>query len=142
MDEYGHPHAHIDPPVSGGHVYVAPTMAEAENPPGEPDFMNRFLRDIGSPAAKDGSLPSTHVAWTNRQKDREAAVTGRLGLPLVGTPELVAERLDTVRDKGVEHLFSFFGYPGMPHEKIMRSIELFGTKVIPNFRAASEVAKQ
>ena len=29
MEHYGHPHEHIDPPVSAN-VYVAPTMEEAE----------------------------------------------------------------------------------------------------------------
>ena len=134
MEQYGYPHTHIDPPVSGGNVYVAPTMEEAENPEGEPDFMNRFLRNIGSPAARDGKLPQGYESWANRQADREVAAGGRLGLPLTGTPEVVAERLEIVRDKGIGHLFSFFGYPGMPHKKIMRSIELFGTKVIPHFR--------
>ena len=38
MEKYGHPHAHIDPPVAKS-IYVAPTVEEAETAPiGREDF--------------------------------------------------------------------------------------------------------
>ena len=48
MDFYGHPHAHLDPPMSKA-IYVAPTMEEAENDPiGLEDFSSRILRSAGT----------------------------------------------------------------------------------------------
>lgn len=63
----------------------------------------------------------------------EAARTD--GMPkLYGTPEVVAERLEVVRGMGINHIISNFGFPGLPHEKTMRSLELFATRVMPQFK--------
>ena len=137
MEEYHHEHDHLDPPVSMG-VYVAPTMEEAEQDPvGLADFSTKILAQIGSPIGKDGKPPKGYEHWANRQRDRqmasEASRTG--GIPkLYGTPEVVAERLEIVRDLGIKHIISNFGFPGLPHEKTMRSLELFATRVMPLFK--------
>ena len=53
MDAFGHPHAHLHPPMAKG-IYVAPTMEEALNDPvGLEDFSSRILRSIGSSGAAD-----------------------------------------------------------------------------------------
>jgi alkanesulfonate monooxygenase SsuD/methylene tetrahydromethanopterin reductase-like flavin-dependent oxidoreductase (luciferase family) len=137
MEEHGHRHDHLNPPVSMG-VYVAPTMEEAEQDPhGLDDFSTKVLAQIGSPIGKDGRPPKGYEHWANRQRDRqmatEAARTG--GMPkLYGTPEVVAERLEAVRGMGIKHIISNFGFPGLPHEKTMRSLELFATHVMPHFK--------
>jgi alkanesulfonate monooxygenase SsuD/methylene tetrahydromethanopterin reductase-like flavin-dependent oxidoreductase (luciferase family) len=52
-------------------------------------------------------------------------------LPM-GDPEKVAERLAVdIERLAPTHVSCFMGIPGMPQHKIMRSIELFGTKVMP-----------
>jgi hypothetical protein len=43
----------------------------------------------------------------------------------------IIEKLLICREKGVKNIFGNFGFPGMPKEKTQRSIELFGTKVLP-----------
>ena len=138
MEKSGYEHAHIDPPVSID-IYVAPTMEEVEQDPvGRDDFMLKIVDKIGSPVGKDGTIPGGYEAWTNRQRDRELA--GQPGydvLPtLRGTPEVVAERIEEVRGLGINHIFGYFGFPGLPHEKVMRSIEMFATEVMPRFRDA------
>ena len=136
MEEFGHPHAHLDPPVSK-HIYVAPNMEEAENDRiGREDFNTKILARIGSPAAKDGSLPPGYEAWANRQKDREGGLgVGHAGLPpLRGTPDVVRERLQMVKDQGINRIFSNFGYPGLEQWKVLRSIEMFCKEVMPHFR--------
>jgi alkanesulfonate monooxygenase SsuD/methylene tetrahydromethanopterin reductase-like flavin-dependent oxidoreductase (luciferase family) len=136
MEKYGHPHAHIDPPVSKS-IYVAPTMEEAHTDPiGREDFSLKILAQIGSPLSKNGTVPPGYEAWANRQKDREQAQDpGHAGLPpLRGTPEVVIERLKFVQAQGINHIFGSFGFPGLPHEKVMRSIEMFATQVMPHFR--------
>ncbi len=143
MDEFGHPHAHLTPPMSKG-IYVTPTMEEALNDPiGLDDFSSRILRStgttgatIGMPTDKDGKLPPGYEAWANRQRDRERRDDpGHAGLPpLRGTPEVIIERLKQVQEEGVERIFGSFGFPGLPQWKVLRSIELFCTEVLPHFR--------
>ena len=143
MEQFGHAHAHIDPPMSKS-IYVAPTMEEAEQDPiGLDGFSSRILSSIGSngsaigvPMDKDGNIPPGYEAWGNRQNDRDRRDDpGHAGLPpLHGTPEVVIERLKQTQEAGINHVFGAFGFPGLPHEKVMRSIELFATKVMPSFR--------
>ena len=144
MEEYGNEYAPTDPPVSMG-VYVAPTMEEAERDPiGRADFSTKVLAKVGSPIGKDGKIPKGYEHWANRQRDRqmssEAKRTG--GIPsLIGTPEVVAENLEKIRSLGINHIFSAFGFPGLPQEKTLRSMELFATEVMPHFKEApAEVA--
>ena len=144
MDEYGHPHKHLDPPMAKG-IYVAPTMEEAEGDAAElQNFSSRILRSegnnglIGLPIDKDGNVPPGYEHWANRQNDRDRRDDpGHAGLPpLVGTPEVVIERLKETQAAGINHVFGTFGFPGLPHEKVLRSIELFAKEVMPNFQGA------
>ena len=142
MDEYGHPHEHLDPPMSKG-IYVAPTMEEAERDAEElQNFSSRILRSegnnglIGMPIDKHGNIPPGYEHWANRQTDRDRRDDpGHAGLPpLVGTPEVIIERLKATQAAGINHVFGNFGFPGLPHEKVIRSIELFAKGVMPNFQ--------
>jgi len=145
MDFYGHPHAHLDPPMSKS-IYVAPTMEEAENDPiGIEDFSSRILRStgtngapIGMPMDKNGNIAKGYEHWASRQADRDRRDDpGHAGLPpLRGTPEVVIERIKQTQDAGINHIFGNFGFPGLPHDKMMRSIELFATRVMPYFQDA------
>jgi alkanesulfonate monooxygenase SsuD/methylene tetrahydromethanopterin reductase-like flavin-dependent oxidoreductase (luciferase family) len=139
MDRFGHEHSHIDPPVAMN-IYVTPTMEEAETDPvGLEDFSTKILAKVGSPIGKDGRIPKGYEQWANRQRDREmtSESSRHAGMPLLrGTPEVVAERLSMVREKGINRIIASFGFPGLAHEKTMRSIELFATKVLPNFQEA------
>jgi alkanesulfonate monooxygenase SsuD/methylene tetrahydromethanopterin reductase-like flavin-dependent oxidoreductase (luciferase family) len=133
MEEFGHQHSQIDPPVSMGHIYVAPTMEEAMgDPAGLEDFNMRLLAKIGSPKDEKGQLPTGYESWANRHQDREAGLAQQRGLQ--GTPEYISERLRDLEQQGINHVFGFFGYPGMPQKKVLQAIELFGTKVMPQFR--------
>ena len=143
MDAYGHPHTHLDPPMAKA-IYVAPTMEEAESDPIDlENFSSRILSSVGEsghvigmPTDKDGKLPKGYEAWADRQTDRNRRDDpGHAGLPpLRGTPEVVIERIKETQAQGINHIFGAFGFPGLPHEKVMRSIELFATEVMPHFR--------
>ncbi|PKB82834.1 MAG: hypothetical protein BZY88_03575 [SAR202 cluster bacterium Io17-Chloro-G9] len=143
MDEFGYEHKHLDPPMSKG-IYLAPTMEEAEaDAAGLMDFSSRILRSVGSggmpigmPMDKDGNLAKGYEHWAGRQQDRERRDDpGDAGLPpLRGTPEVVIERLHQLQEHGINHIFGSFGFPGLPQEKVMRSIEMFATHVLPHFK--------
>jgi alkanesulfonate monooxygenase SsuD/methylene tetrahydromethanopterin reductase-like flavin-dependent oxidoreductase (luciferase family) len=52
---------------------------------------------------------------------------------LVGTPDQICETVSGLRDAGATQILAAMTLGTIPHEKIMRSIELFGKEVIPNF---------
>ncbi len=59
------------------------------------------------------------------------------GMLLVGSPDTVSRQMETlVKDTPVRWLFAWTYNGLMPHEKIMRSLELFQTKVLPRFEGA------
>ncbi len=143
MEAFGHAHEHIDLPVAK-RIYVAPSMEEADSDlAGLQDFSNNVMRSIGTtgapigmPTDKDGNLPKGYESWASRQQDREQRDdVGHAGMaPLFGTPEVVRERLSLAQEQGINRIFSQFGVPGVPHKKVMRALEMFGTKVMPHFR--------
>jgi hypothetical protein len=54
---------------------------------------------------------------------------------LFGTPEIVAEKIYRMTQfVGITYLNCTFNIGQIPHQKIMRSMELFATKVMPHFR--------
>jgi probable LLM family oxidoreductase len=54
----------------------------------------------------------------------------------VGSPETVARKIaDTVRALGVSRFDLKYSSGTLPHERMMRSIELYGTEVVPRVRA-------
>lgn len=52
---------------------------------------------------------------------------------LIGTPDMVREKVRMYYDLGVD-LISTWHHLGQPHEKVRRSMELFATEIMPEFR--------
>jgi hypothetical protein len=48
----------------------------------------------------------------------------------------VVEQLKQTQEAGINHVFCSFGFAGLPHAKMMRSLELFATEVMPHFKEA------
>ena len=120
MEHYGHPHEHIDLAV-GMDVYVAPTMEEAESDLiGLEDEINEVFRRVGNPRSADGTIPEGFKHWANREEDRLLGAKRALKegmLPLVGTPEVVCERIENLRSKGIRSIRGTFGKAGLEQEK-------------------------
>ena len=53
---------------------------------------------------------------------------------IFGTPEFVAERIAGLQQAGVENLIFFINYGGIENRKVLDSLELFATKVMPLFK--------
>ena len=51
---------------------------------------------------------------------------------LVGSPETIIETTRGFRDVGATQMLVAMQLGGIPHEKTMESIRLFGSEVIPN----------
>ena len=57
-------------------------------------------------------------------------------LVFIGSPKTVAEKLHKAASEGVFNTFmGEFNFADLPEDDLMRSIRLFGEKVIPELRA-------
>ena len=54
---------------------------------------------------------------------------------IIGTPEECLEKILRYEEAGVDQLLCYVQFGMLPHEKVMRSLELLGTKVIPQLEA-------
>ena len=54
----------------------------------------------------------------------------------VGSPEYVAEKLEQFREEvDLQHIMLIAPFPGLPYEKNLKSMTLFGEQVIPRLQA-------
>ncbi|MCH8282491.1 MAG: LLM class flavin-dependent oxidoreductase [Chloroflexi bacterium] len=115
-------------------VHVAPTMEEARRNFEIPVIRQRefqlYNRDSGAYMKKlygdtsDDSSAKPQITWEMLLKRAM----------LAGPPEHVIEQIQELREVcGIENLITFMDAGGVPHDKIMRSLELFGTRVMPAF---------
>jgi probable LLM family oxidoreductase len=121
---------HIPPPALGinSHGYIADTSQQAidESYPYVASMMNKIGRERGW-------SPMTRAQY-------EASATLR-GSDFVGSPEQVIDKILFQYEIFKHDRFLVqFTVGSMPHEKIMHSIELFGTKVAPVIR--EEIARR
>jgi probable LLM family oxidoreductase len=105
---------------SPGHVAATDAQAKQEIWPHYLAMMNRIGAERGwSPLTRD------HF-------EREAGTDGAL---CVGSPDTVAAKIvKTVRALGLSRFDLKYSNGTLPHEKLMTSIELFGTQVAPKVR--------
>jgi alkanesulfonate monooxygenase SsuD/methylene tetrahydromethanopterin reductase-like flavin-dependent oxidoreductase (luciferase family) len=105
---------------SPGHVAETDSQAREEVWPHYRDMMNRIGRERGwRPIGRD------HF-------DREAGPAGAL---CVGSPETVATKIvRTIRALGLSRFDMKYSSGTLAHDKLMTSIELYGTKVMPRVR--------
>ena len=107
---------------SPGHVAETDEQAKADLWPHYETMINRIGRERGWPPA------------TRAQFDRE---TGPDGALCVGSPETVAAKITrTIETLGLARFDLKYSNGTLAHDKLMRSIELFGTKVAPAVRKA------
>ena len=115
---------HRPPPLSiDSHGYLAPTSQEAieESWPAVAEIMNRIGRERGWP-------PLTRDAY-------EASAELR-GANFVGSPQQLVEKILFQHEVfGHERFLLQTSVGSLPHEEVLRSIELFGTEVAPAVRA-------
>lgn len=110
-------------PISiNSHAYVADTSRRAADEyfPVYAATMNRIGRERG---------------WGPMGRDQFEAGRSPRGALVVGGPEEVAEKILFERELfGNERFMAQISVGAMPHDKVMRAIELFGTEVAPAVR--------
>jgi alkanesulfonate monooxygenase SsuD/methylene tetrahydromethanopterin reductase-like flavin-dependent oxidoreductase (luciferase family) len=122
------------------------------------ELFRHALKEFGEPDRPIGIHAPGHVAETDEQAQREFWPNWRLaiarvarergfaaptkesfardvgpgGALYVGAPETVARKIVTNLHNLQANRFDLkFGIPGLTHEQVMRTIELYGTQVIP-----------
>lgn len=79
--------------------------------------------------------------WPPMTRAQFDASTGRDGALFVGAPETVAAKIvDVVRTLGLARFDMKYSNGTLPHAKMMRSIELYGSRVMPLVREALAAA--
>jgi alkanesulfonate monooxygenase SsuD/methylene tetrahydromethanopterin reductase-like flavin-dependent oxidoreductase (luciferase family) len=65
----------------------------------------------------------------------------RQELMLFGNPDTVAKRIEWMRDElGVNYIMCWMNMGGLAPAKVLRSMELFATEVMPRFRTVEAAA--
>jgi alkanesulfonate monooxygenase SsuD/methylene tetrahydromethanopterin reductase-like flavin-dependent oxidoreductase (luciferase family) len=116
-------------------VHVAPTLEEARKTFEIPVVRQREFQLYN----RDPGAYMRHLYGESAEViPQRPAISWELLLEramLAGPPEHVVEQVHELRDVcGIENLITFMDAGGVPHDKIMRSLELFGTKVMPVFK--------
>ena len=114
----GHPEEKL---IVGMHAfgYVADATEQAVN-----EFFPSFAAAMSEGVAKERG-------WPPMTRARFDAQAGPLGAYMIGGPEDVAEKIKRHSDAlgGIARVTFQMDAANLPHEKLMRSIELIGTKV-------------
>jgi probable LLM family oxidoreductase len=119
----GHDPAQL-PVGINSHTYIADTSAQARDEffPAYSVMMNRIGRERG---------------WSGMTREQFEALCSPRGALLVGSPEEVVEKILFEHALfGHQRFLAQISVGPMPHAKVMRAIELFGTKVAPAVRKA------
>ena len=110
------------PVASHSHGFLADTNEEAVERffPSTQAVMNQIGRERG---------------WPPYTRDAYDAARSREGALYVGNPETVASKIvDLHRNVGVTRFLIHMPLGTMPHEQVLRAIELLGTEVAPRVR--------
>ena len=93
------------------------------------------LREFWPYHAKQHAKFARERGWgptSEAQYRRGASPTGAL---FIGSPETVAQKLALmIKQLGLQRFHLKYSIEGLPHEQSLRTIELYGTKVIPRVR--------
>jgi probable LLM family oxidoreductase len=125
VDLYQRAFAQLGKPVQPigihSHGYVAETDTQARE-----EFWPHYKASRDRIGAERGWPPTTRAAF-------EQEVNG--GALHLGSPETVARRIaTTIKDLGAMRFDMKYSAGTLPHDKIMRCIELYGSKVMPLVR--------
>ncbi|MFQ5933577.1 MAG: LLM class flavin-dependent oxidoreductase, partial [Dehalococcoidia bacterium] len=108
-------------------TYVAPTMEEARR-----DAERGVIQTFGWTQARrplDNFMDPGEEVTPEMKLDWDLLFHRNL---LIGSPEYVVEKIQELQEiVGVKYLLTYTTLPWIPHSKVMRSIELFASKVMP-----------
>ncbi len=130
-------------------VHCAETMQKAKDN-GAYDCLTWFYKHLASSTLEwEGALWS-EAERAQRFPGMEKWAKGDFNLDdfnaqdqiLVGDPDQLIRKMEHYEQIGVDQLLCYMQFGGLPHEHVMKSIELIGKYVIPHFQAREKAAKK
>lgn len=119
-------------------MYTAPTLEQAHRDAQAPFlWFKRTGQEVSAPPDRRGELLPDNYREYRRRFSADAAFDYENmaeNVILFGPPDLIAERIETLRQAGVENLIFFVNFGGIENQKVLDSLELFATRVAPQFR--------
>ena len=104
-----------------------------------------WIAEDGEQAVKDYFHPTKQVVdaiskdrphWQELRYEQYLEQVGPNGAMFVGNPDQVAEKLiRMIEDLGLDRFMLHLPLGSMPHDQVLRAMELFGTQVAPKVRA-------
>ena len=136
MEHYGNPHEHIDLPSARTSTSRPPWSRPRTTSGASKTTSTKSSTASATPPTRTASFPKTTgtgstATATASKPDERAREEGIL--PLIGTPEVVCERIEALRSKGINRIFGKFGAAGLDFDKSLRCIEMFAKEVMPEF---------
>ncbi|MDQ0341021.1 alkanesulfonate monooxygenase SsuD/methylene tetrahydromethanopterin reductase-like flavin-dependent oxidoreductase (luciferase family) [Caldalkalibacillus uzonensis] len=117
--EAGHDEQKINIPIAV-HAYVAPTREEAIRDARE--HLNLYL---------DTRLYGRSAQFEDLEEREQL---------LIGNPEDVILRLKKYEQAGCNHIMMLMNFGGLPHEKVLKSMELVAQEVMPAFKKSFQTS--
>lgn len=103
--------------------------------------MDEAIEDVFEPYKAMMDQIGRERGWPPMQREQFEAGTGLHGHLMMGSPQQVTEKILHQYDLfGHQRYLIHFGIGAVPHEKVMRAIELFGREVAPAVR--EEIARR
>ncbi len=138
MQQYGHDADALDQPFLV-RTYVAPSDVEAK---AETQHVVWYYHLLGSlvPGAPSLPQPASYEAYPEASRRLSAVTEDEVWErgSCFGTPGRVAQMLTRyIHRTGMNHLALEMRIGGLEHKKVMRSLKLFATEVMPEVRAAA-----
>jgi natural product biosynthesis luciferase-like monooxygenase protein len=125
-------------------TYVADSTEEALRDFADPVmwYYHTFSRYIAPPA---GRPPIKTYEMYARARDFLASATWDAvvqgGAVIAGSPDQVVDRIGTISEQcGITHFLCWTRIGGLAHPKVMRSMELMASKVMPQLRGSAAAA--
>jgi len=120
------------------YVHVADSDAQAEDELSEALLQIRHHMTHARETLNPATFQIEDVflnAWSDARVPDDEALRFALGSgAFFGSPKRVKEQIAELREIGVEHLLCQMSYGFMSHERITRSMRLFGEAVMPAFK--------
>ena len=92
--------------------------------------------DVAPPSYAHVTSGDTQMFYDAIQADKQAVADALLegGFVMAGTPEDCVPVLDAFAEAGVDQVIIHMQMGNVPHERIMESIEMIGTELIPRYK--------
>ena len=138
---------HISEPIVGSsrHFVVADTDAEAERiarsswPAYNRNFAKRGMTGPGPETTGDGTIKALPAGGPGLGGDVDKAF--ELERCIVGSPDTILKHVaQYTLQAGVHYLVGSFQWGNITHAQAMRSLELFGTEVMPKIARQANAA--